>query len=41
MTLHRLFLLNWDSSLDFKTVPPDSGPYAVYTKDESNQIESD
>lgn len=34
MTLHDLFLLHWDSSLDHQTIPPNIGPYAVYTKDD-------
>lgn len=34
ISLHNLFLKNWDSSRDFKSVPPDNGPYAVYTKDD-------
>nr|XP_046919295.1 mucolipin-3-like [Dermatophagoides farinae] len=34
MTLHDIFLLKWDSSLDQQSVPPNIGPYAVYTKND-------
>ena len=38
MTLHNIFLLKWDSSLDQQSVPPNIGPYAVYTKNDSKWI---
>lgn len=33
VSLHNLLLLNWSSDRDYQIVPPETGPYAVYTKD--------
>ena len=38
VSLHNLFLLNWDTSRDYQIVPPQSGPYAVYVKDDGKKF---
>lgn len=38
MTLHNIFLFDWESSREFKTFPPTVGPYAVYRVDDSKSF---
>lgn len=34
MSMHNYFFQGWETSNEYNSVPPVSGPYAVYTKDD-------